>query len=362
MKQQEILEKTSIINVKNKLHLEETCSTKDTIFVKCPFCSSNNGTMKLDTSENSYICKNCGAKGFAIGLYAKSNHISNHKAYKLLLQQEANLSNNLKKFIITSTRKNNEELDIIYQSFLENLDLNPDHIMELLRYGFSIEEIEKIGFKSLPVQEKERINICNKLIKENLDLEGVPGFYQDKRFRWNFKTHKGILVPVKENHKIIGLRIHLEDMYKIDTTDIWFSSSQEVNGSKISNNIMFLYPEENTIQLINNKELKDIIIVSEIILAYKIHLDFKNNIVVGIPNVITKQELKKLNKIQKVNEVHVVMDKHTILHNSSNLLSNLYKLYPRKKIILHFSVKDGEIPQSMQKLKKCADIQERKSA
>ena len=41
MKQQEILERTSIINVKNKLHLKETFSTKDTIFVKCPFCFSD---------------------------------------------------------------------------------------------------------------------------------------------------------------------------------------------------------------------------------------------------------------------------------------------------------------------------------
>ena len=53
MKQQEILEKTSIINVKNKLNLKETFSTKDTIFVKCPFCSDN-GAMKLNTTENSY--------------------------------------------------------------------------------------------------------------------------------------------------------------------------------------------------------------------------------------------------------------------------------------------------------------------
>ena len=359
MKQQEILERTSIINVKNKLHLKETFSTKDTIFVKCPFCFSDKGTMKLDTTENSYTCKNCGANGYAIGLYARNKYITNRRAYELLLQEDADLSNNLKTSIITSTRKNNEELDIIYQSFLENLDLKPEHIMELLNYGFSIEDIEKIGFKSIPMNEKERISICNKLIQENLDLEGTPGFFKDKRFRWNFKAHKGILVPVKESHRIIGLRIHLENLYDADTSDIWFSSSQECNGSKILNNIMFLYPEGNSIRFMNNKEPKDIIIASEMILAYKVHLYFNNNIVIGVPNVVSKKELKKLDKIQNVNEVHVVLDKHTVLHNSESLLSNLYKLYPRRKVTLHFSLKDGEIPRSIERLNKDYDIQKK---
>ena len=242
---------------------------------------------------------------------------------------------------------------------LENLDLKPEHIMELIKYGFSIEDIEKIGFKSIPMNEKERINICNKLIQDNLDLEGIPGFFKDKRFRWNFKAHKGILVPVKESHRIIGLRIHLDNLYDADTSDIWFSSSQECNGSKILNNIMFLYPEENSIRFMNNNELKDIIIVSEMILAYKIHLYFNNNIVIGVPNVVSKKELKKLNKIQNVNEVHVVMDKHTVLHNSESLLANLYKIYPRRKVTLHFSLKDGEIPGSIEKLNNDYNIQEK---
>ena len=195
-------------------------------------------------------------------------------------------------------------------------------------------------------------------IRENFDLEGTPGFFKDRKFRWNFKAHKGILIPIKENHRIIALRIHLEDIYNTDTTDIWFSSSQDCNGSKTLNNIMFLYPEENAIQFMNNTGTKDIIIVSEMILAYKIHLYFRNNIVIGVPNVISKKELQKLKRIQKVNDVHVVMDKHTVLHNSENLLENLYKLYPRRKIKLHFSLKDGEIPGSIENLNNYSDIQE----
>lgn len=281
MKQQEILNRTSIINVKNKLGLKEIYSKKDTIYVKCPFCSSEKGTMRLNISNNSYICKKCEARGYSIGLYAKNKHISNREAYQRLISEEANISNNLMTSIITNTKKNKEELDIAYQAFLEKLSLSSDHTMKLLKYGFTMEEIEKIGFKTVPTRENEKIEICRELAKEGINLSGTPGFFKDKKFRWNFKSHKGIFIPVIDSCKIIALRIHLDEMYSIDTSDIWFSSSQENEGAKISNNIMILFPKESRLQLINNnQEKKDIIIASEMILAYKIASAYKKNIVI----------------------------------------------------------------------------------
>ena len=152
MKQQEILNRTSIINVKNKLGLEEIYSKKDIIYVKCPFCYSDKGTMKLNISNNSYICKKCEARGYSIGLYAKNKYISNKEAYQRLINEKADISNNLITSIITNVRKNKEELDIDYQAFLGKLSLSSDHTMKLLRYGFTMEEIEKIGFKTIPMQ------------------------------------------------------------------------------------------------------------------------------------------------------------------------------------------------------------------
>lgn len=281
MDQQEILNRTSIINVKNKLGLKEIYSKKDIIYVKCPFCYSEKGTMRLNISNNSYICKKCEARGYSIGLYAKNKYISNREAYQRLISEEADISNNLMTSIITNTRKNKEELDIVYQAFLEKLSLSSDHTMKLLKYGFTIEAIESIGFKTIPTQEAQKIEICRELINEGIDLTGTPGFYRDKRFRWNFKSHRGIFVPSKDNCKIVALRIHLDTMYSIDTSDIWFSSSQENEGAKISNNIMILFPKENRLQLINNnQQKKDIIIASEMILAYKIACVYKKNIVI----------------------------------------------------------------------------------
>lgn len=281
MKQQEILNRTSIINVKNKLGLKEIYSRKDIIYVKCPFCSSEKGTMRLNISNNSYICKKCEARGYSIGLYAKNKYISNREAYQRLINEEADISNNLMTSIITNTKKNKEELDIVYQAFLEKLSLSSDHTMKLLKYGFTMEEIEKIGFKTIPIQENQKIEICRELQTEGIDLSGTPGFFKDKKFRWNFKSHKGIFIPVLDNCKIVALRIHLDTMYSIDTSDIWFSSSQENEGTKADNNIMILFPEGNKIQLMNNlKEKRDIIVASEMVLAYKIANTYKESIVI----------------------------------------------------------------------------------
>lgn len=281
MKQEEILKRTSIINVKNKLELEELYSKKDIIYVKCPFCFSKNGAMKLNTFNNSYNCKDCGESGYAIGLYAKCKHTTNKEAYQKLLQEVAEISNNLINSITTNTKKNTEELDIVYQAFLEKLSLSSEHTMKLLKLGFTIDEIKKIGFKTIPIKEQDRIKICKELIENGYELEGCPGFFQDKKFRWNFKSHKGFFIPVIENCRVIALRIHLDNQYNTNTTDIWFSSSQENNGSKVNNHIMVLFPENNKLQVINdNKQKKDIIITSEMLLAYKISATFKNNIVI----------------------------------------------------------------------------------
>lgn len=281
MDQQEILNRTSIINVKNKLGLKEIYSKKDIIYVKCPFCSSQKGTMRLNISNNSYICKECEARGYSIGLYAKNKYISNRQAYQKLITDQADINNNLMTSIITNVKKNNEELDIVYQSFLEKLSLSSDHTMKLLKYGFTIEEIEKIGFKTIPIQEKQKVEICRELTNEGIDLSGIPGFFKDKKFRWNFKSHKGIFIPITDNCKITALRIHLDATYSIDTTDIWFSSSQENEGTKANNNIMILFPENNRIQLMNDIEKqRDIIVASEMVLAYKIANTYKNSIVI----------------------------------------------------------------------------------
>jgi len=280
LNEQEKFNRVSIINVKNKLNLQEIYSNGDTIYVKCPFCNSTKGSLKLNVSNNSYICKNCQAHGYSVGLYAKYNYISNKEAYKILVKDEANMHTALKGNLITNTKKNDEELDEIYESFLSTLSLNSIHTMKLLKFGFTVKDIEEIGFKSIPCNEDKKIKICHTLIDSGFELQGTPGFYQDHNFNWTFTSHNGIFIPVKNNMKTTALRIHLDNKYNTETTDIWFSSNNKYNGTKVNNNILMLMPK-NIIKLINdNTKKKDIIIASEIILAYKISKYYEDKIVV----------------------------------------------------------------------------------
>lgn len=67
----------------------------------------------------------------------------------------------------------------------------------------------------------------------------------------------------------------------------------------------------------------------------------------GVPNVISKDEIKKLESIENVNKVYLVMDYHTVLHNSDSLLSNLKKKYSEERLELSFSLNCCKIPEKL---------------
>ena len=354
MNQQEILNRTSIINVKNKLGLNEICSKNDTIYVKCPFCYSKNGDMKLIVSNNSYVCKNCEAKGYAIGLYARLKYKSNKEAFKELISLEPEIDFEYTP-IINSNKKNEDELDIVYRELLRNLKLEDRHYKKLISYGFTDADIKNIGFKTIPLNESRKIEICKKLLKNGYELQSIPGFYQNANFKWTFKSHSGIFVPVTINNSIISLRIHLDKKYNADTTDIWFSSKNEYNGTKTKNEFMILRPESFNIQLVSNDNKQDIIIASEMILAHKLHSIYKNEIVIGIPNVISKKDTVKLASMLNIDNVYLVMDYHTMSSSPMSAIGNLYDYFGIDKIINSLSLNQGDIPET---IKERFDIEE----
>lgn len=336
----------SIVNVKNKLNLNEVCSFGDTIYVNCPFCFSENGDMKLNVSNNSYVCKKCEAKGYAIGLYARLKYKSNKEAFKELISLEPEINFEYTP-TINNNRKNEDELDIVYRELLKNLKLEDRHYKKLIAYGFTDADIKSVGFKTIPLNENKKIEICRNLIKNGYELQGIPGFYQNANFKWTFKSHSGIFIPVINNNTIIGLRIHLDKNYNANTTDIWFSSKNEYNGSKAKNEFMVLRPDGFNIQLVNNNNKQDVIIATEMILAHKLHSIYKNEIVVGIPNIISKSETVRLANLINIDNVYLVMDFHTMSNSAVSAIENLYDYLGKDKIINLLSFNQGEIPEAI---------------
>lgn len=76
------------------------------------------------------------------------------------------------------------------------------------------------------------------------------GFYQEEDFKWAFSKYTGFLVPVfNENGLIQGLSIHLDKPYN-NNQDIWFSSSNKINGTSAKNFVMKNNITENTESLV----------------------------------------------------------------------------------------------------------------
>ena len=145
--------------------------------------------------------------------------------------------------------------------------------------------------------------------------------------------------------KIEALRIHLDSKYTNDTTDIWFSSRSEYNGSMINNAIMIIKPDNYKLRPIGkNNENINIIIVSEMLFAYILNNTIKDTIIVGIPNYLSKNEIKRIDDLGDINKIYLILDYHSALHNSYGIIDNLKKICPGENIEVGFSIKNFEIP------------------
>ena len=339
--------KISIINVKNKLGLKEVCVKGKIIYTKCPFCHSENASLKLNTENNTFICKNCEEAGSSVSLYARNHFLmTNRKAYIELMNMDADLTTSLN-VISNNAKKTINELDEIYSEFLEMLNLSDKHRKILNNLGFSNQKIDLIGFKTIPSNEYHKNKICEKLIELGYDLRGVPGFFQNGKFKWTFKSHNGFFIPVKNNMKIEALRIHLDNKYSNDTTDIWFSSRSEYNGSMINNSILILNPDNKLKPIGIKRNKEDIIVVSEILFAFILSNIIKDTIIVGIPSYLNKNEIKRIDSLCDINKIYLAFDYHAALHNSYAIISNLKTICQGDNIDVGFSIKDYEIPNNI---------------
>ena len=203
---------------------------------------------------------------------------------------------------------------------------------------FTDEYIEKSNFKSIETNNIKKKEICQRLQKQGFKLDGIPGFMQDTDFKWTYKSHKGIFIPVTLNNKIQGLRILLDEEYSMDTESIWFSSNNEYNGTKASNWPMVLKDNStNWLDMYNSNKTESIIIATEIILAHKL-FNNTNKIVIGVPNNIDKELILSIVKRMNVSKVFLYVDKYTILHTSTFIYENIIEALEKQNMKVEFRI------------------------
>lgn len=176
--------------------------------------------------------------GYSIGLYAKVIGIDTKKAYKELLEKECYSLNKTSIEISPINLLADIKIrDTVYREFLSMLKLEKQHKDYLRNTGFLHTSIEKDLYKSVPKNYIKRRLICHKL-SQQYNLAGIPGFYQEEDFKWSFSRMDGFFVPVfDKNGYIEGLSIHLEKSFN-NSSDIWFSSNNKINGTNARNWIM----------------------------------------------------------------------------------------------------------------------------
>lgn len=218
--------------------------------------------MSLNAQTNKYCCCRCGAGGYSIGLYAKVKGIDTKKAYKELLERECfSVDKSKIKISPINLLADIEQRNAVYMDFLNMLKLDLKHKKYLNNIGFLDSSIEHCLFKTIPKNYIKRRLIAHSLSK-NHNLCGIPGFYQEEDFMWNFNRIDGFFVPVfDDNGYIKELSIHLDTLFN-NSSDIWFSSNNKINGTNAKNLVMRnnIAEDSNSVILTDNFLLGHLII------------------------------------------------------------------------------------------------------
>lgn len=232
----------NILNVAYHLDLEITENIGYEYRAICPFCGYNKNskvaTLSLNSNTNQYCCSRCGVGGYSIGLYARVKNIDTRTAYKELLDRECfSLNKTTVQISPINVLSDIEIRDKVYRDFLSMLKLEFQHKRYLKNLGFLDSSIENSLYRSIPKNRIKR-RLIGRELSQRYNLAGIPGFYQEEDFKWYFSRVDGFFVPVLDaNGYIQGLSIHLDKSFN-GNSDIWFSSSNKINGTCAKNWIM----------------------------------------------------------------------------------------------------------------------------
>lgn len=199
------------------------------VFAVCPFCGDRRGKfsyiVQKGDKSNIYNCFACDAHGGVLDLHMKlsgnaygSN--ANKQAAKEIFQAingnvEYKKSHESAKNIPVcheAEKASDGRISEVYYALLKQLTLKDEHKADLVRRGLTETDIKRFRFRSTP-DIKQKYDAINHLLEEGYDLEGVPGFYLNKKNQWDFKiSGAGYFCPVYdgEYNLITGFQIRVD--------------------------------------------------------------------------------------------------------------------------------------------------------
>lgn len=123
--------------------------------------------------------------------------------------------------------------DKTYRALLSKLPLSKSHRNDLIKRGFSNDDIEAVGFRSIP--QSGLGMIAQAVVNDGCEVKGVPGFYQTKTGRTKVNCHgSGYFIPYRDSEgRILAMQIR----YDIDLSAA--KSEEEKNELKKKRYRMF---------------------------------------------------------------------------------------------------------------------------
>lgn len=288
----------------------------DSLDVVCPYCGDARGKANLCIRKNGerkdlYSCKNCGAGGNMLKLYAdfKGYDFDNQKERKRMIKEIINslgvsgsYSYNVSK---TKEEKSKPTLnrihsDKIYRALLNECKLLPKHRSNLIKRGLSNEDIVKYLIKSVPYDCKA---MCKKLVDKGFNLNNVPGFFMENN-EWNMKSIPGFFCPVYDvDGYIVSLQIRA-DMVRDGRKYLWFSSPNDKCGTAVESAAIFL----------GDKNATEVVITEGILKAIVYHVK-TNTSIIGMPGISDRRTVEKvLSGLKNVQVVHEAFDMDKCLY------------------------------------------------
>ena len=209
-------------------------------YVHCPCCdeSPRKRHLNINLKKNVFRCPRCGVSGGMFDLYSLVTGIPRKDAREAIaarlgvaeiraeLQRSKTELPEVQEYPITDLETRNET----YSALLSKLKLAPDHRDNLLARGLTEDEIDRLGYKTMPVIGHTAL--AKQLQSEGAYLSGVPGFSRIKEDAWTFDhDQRGILIPVRSvDGQIQGLQLRRDDVKKRKFR--WITSAEMKDGCR----------------------------------------------------------------------------------------------------------------------------------
>lgn len=227
------MEKTTMEEVVSALGLKMRLRGTESP-VDCPLCGKKQ-KMYINLKAQKAYCHHCHFGGGPLSLYMEVTGLSSKEAGKQLYQS---LKSGISPVTIKAPEVAEAELapievrDTAYRAMLANMPLSDRNRQDLIKRGLTEEEASRLGYGTFRFTD----GIAHQMQVSNVQLKGVPGFYDDKSAaKWMIVDAKsGTIVPYLDEHrKISGVQIRKnpEDVTAGKQKYSWLSSRDREQGT-----------------------------------------------------------------------------------------------------------------------------------